>query len=89
MNVVVSGRDLWVRAVFMLLFVFIWGVAEVVLGAVAVLQFLFVLLGKQLNENLLSFGRSLSRYIFQMAEFVTFNQEERPFPFSSWPSASD
>jgi hypothetical protein len=45
-------------------------------------------LTRRANDNLLSFGRSLSVYIYQIARYVTFNQEERPFPFSPWPTDS-
>jgi hypothetical protein len=43
-----------------------------------------VLTGK-LNENLSHFSESLTRYAFQILLYVTFQSEERPFPFSPWP----
>lgn len=38
------------------------------------------------NARLVSFGRSLGRYLQQIAYFLTFASEDTPFPFSDWPS---
>jgi hypothetical protein len=57
-----------------------------VLFVVVVLQFTFVLLGSAPNARLLAFGRSLGSYVQQVVNYQTFNTEEKPFPFSDWPS---
>lgn len=75
------------RAIFMLMFAFIWSVAEMVLGAIAILQLVFTLVTKEPNPNLRTFGGALSEYLYQIARFVSFNSEDKPFPFSAWPSA--
>ncbi|WP_413437701.1 DUF4389 domain-containing protein [Sulfuriferula sp. GW1] len=38
--------------------------------------------------RLVSFGRSLGRYLQQIAYFITFASEDTPFPFSEWPSGA-
>lgn len=81
----VKDKGTWKRILFMVLFVFIYGVAEVVVTAVVVLQVLFRLFTGNTNERLLTFGRQVSDYIYQILMFMTFNSEEKPFPFSSWP----
>jgi hypothetical protein len=53
---------------------------------VAVIQFVMMLLNDAPNDRLLAFGRSLGRYLQQLANFLTFASEEIPFPFSDWPS---
>lgn len=70
----------------MILFGLLYSLAGTVLLAVAVLQFILVLLGSAPNTRLLSFGRSLGSYAQQIVNFQTFNTEEKPFPFSDWPS---
>lgn len=77
----------WVRILFMLLFVFIYSIAEIVLGAVVILQILFTLLNRKTNENLLVFGKQLSVFIYQVFLFLTYNTEKRPFPFDDFPEA--
>lgn len=82
-----SSKQTWMRGLYMLLFVVIYHVAEVVIGAVVVLQFLFSLITGQTNLRLLQFGHSLSRYVYQIFSYLTFNSEEKPFPFADWPAS--
>lgn len=83
-----TARPTWIRGLFILLFAIIYRVAGVVLAAVAIVQFGFVLFTGQRNERLLGVGESLGRFYYQVARYVTFNTEERPFPFSDWPGAA-
>lgn len=85
----ISARSTWLRALFIILFALIYSVAEIVIGAVVILQFLFVLFSGNANGRLLEFGQSLSTYVFQILQYVTFNSEQRPFPFSDWPKPRD
>lgn len=82
-----TSREAWTRGLFMLLFFVLLELAKVVAGMVAVLQFLFTIFTTQTNENLLRFGGGLSRYIFQTWQYLTYNSDTRPFPFSPWPDA--
>jgi hypothetical protein len=41
----------------------------------------------QTNENLRFFGASLATYIYQALMFVTYNSDEKPFPFAPWPES--
>jgi hypothetical protein len=81
-----SQRNIWMRGLFMLLMGFAFQVSGTVLCIVTVLQFVMMLLGGTANARLTSFGRSLGRYLRQIADFLTFASEELPFPFSDWPS---
>ena len=82
------ARQTWLRGLFMLLFAVISRVAELVLLTVAVLQFLWSLATGQSNARLRAFGESLSRYLYQVFRFLTFDTEDKPFPFSDWPGAA-
>jgi Domain of unknown function (DUF4389) len=82
----VKDGGIWLRLLFMLLFVAIYHVAAVVLAMVALFQFLFVLFTGNKNGKVLSLGASLSTFIYQVYRYLTFNSEERPFPFADWPS---
>ena len=81
-----KDRSTWVRGLFMLLFVALYNVAAILIGAVAILQFAWMLISGETNPRLLSFGESLSRYFYQILRYLTFNTEDKPFPFSDWPS---
>lgn len=81
-----TANNIWLRGVFMILFGLLYSLAGTVLVVVAVLQFILVLIGNAPNTRLLSFGRSLGSYVQQIANFQSFNTEEKPFPFNDWPS---
>ncbi len=78
-------RSTWLRLLFMLLFLFLWGVSRVVTAAVVLIQFLWVLITAQANAQLLKLGQGLATYSYQIVMYLTFNTEERPFPFTDWP----
>ena len=77
--------DIWVRALFMVLFAIAFGLTRVIIVFVVIFQFLAVLITGRANEPLLQFGKNLSVFILEILEFQTFNTELRPFPFSPWP----
>jgi hypothetical protein len=81
----VPQRKLWVRALLMLLMGAAFQLAAWVLVAVALLQLGFALFTDQPNPRLQGFGRSVGRYLGQVAGFVSFASENLPFPFSDWP----
>ena len=76
----------WLRLLFMILFLALWGISRVVVLAVVVLQFFWVLIGGETNARLAVFGQSLATYTYQLVMYLTFSTEERPFPFSDWPT---
>ena len=83
-----SRRSIWVRGLFMVLMAMIYQLSGTLLVIVAILQFLFALVGGMRNVRLLSFGRSLGLYVQQIVRFLAFDTEQMPFPFSDWPSGS-
>ncbi len=85
----VQKRSTWIRLLYMLILAAAWTIAEIVLVAVAVLQFLMLLFtGKTLN-NLMSFSRNLALYMAQIVRFQTFVTDDLAFPFAPWPSEPD
>ncbi|OGA95613.1 MAG: lipase [Burkholderiales bacterium RIFCSPHIGHO2_12_FULL_61_11] len=78
-------RKLWVRLLFMVLLAAAFQLAASVLFFVAVLQLLLAVATGAPNARLRIFGRSLGRYLAQIADFESFGNETLPFPFSEWP----
>jgi len=81
-----TKRNIWVRGLVMLLMGLAYQVMGTVVFIVTVIQFVIRLLSDAPNARLLSFGRSLGRYLQQIVNFLTFASEEIPFPFNDWPS---
>jgi len=80
-----TSKDVWVRGLYMIFFAIAWGLSELLLTFSVIFQFLAVLFTGSANLPLLRFGQNLSRYHYQIAQFVSFNSEARPFPFADWP----
>ena len=81
------ARKLPMRALLMLLMCLAFQLAAWVLMAVAVIQLCFAAFSDEPNPRLQSLGRSLGRYLGQIAAFVAFSSEALPFPFADWPPA--
>lgn len=82
------SQEKWMRLMFMVLFSIIFFIATwcmFIVGAIAVIQFVFALLVGKPNKQLLSFSDSFSQYVYQIVKFLTYVTEEKPFPFASWP----
>ncbi|VAW95199.1 hypothetical protein MNBD_GAMMA20-669 [hydrothermal vent metagenome] len=84
-----TPQEAWTRGLFMVMFFILLQLAKIVAGVVVVLQFLFTIFTNQTNDNLLHFGASLSRYIYQAWRFLTYSSETQPFPFAPWPGADE
>ncbi len=82
----VTVEKTWVRAIFMLIFALFYSLAEFVLFAVIIFQFLTVLFSGEKNQKLLKFGNELCLYIFQILQYLTYNSDEKAFPLSDWPT---
>ena len=64
-----------------------WSVAVLIITVVVIVNFCYVLFTAKSNSKLTEFGHSLASYLYQVAEFMTFNTETRPFPIDEdWPS---
>jgi hypothetical protein len=83
----VTARTTWIRGLFILLFAAIYSVAEILIVAVVIFQFLSTLLTAHNNAQLLRLGRGLAEFVRQVLLFVTYNTEDKPFPFGPWPDA--
>ncbi len=78
-------ESLILRAIWMLLFFFVWQVAELVLLVVVVAQMVLRALNGKVNLSLQELGDSLSQYVAQIGRFGTFNTDRKPWPMSDWP----
>ena len=77
----------WLRLLFMVLFGIIGWVLEGIICLIAVFQFIYTLFTDKPLDTIHTFSASLSTYVYQIVQFLTYVSEEKPFPFSSWPTA--
>ena len=81
----IKEHSTWMRGFYIVLFSIIYSVTELVIFLVVLFQFLFVLLTRNTNDKLLTLGLNLSTYVYQILAYMTFNSNERPYPFSDFP----
>lgn len=82
-----TRRETWLRGLFIVLFSIIYSAAGMVLTAVVIFQFVSMLVSGTRNSRLLVFGQQLSTYLYQVLLYVTFNRDQRPWPFDdAWPT---
>lgn len=76
-----KSRDTWIRLVFMLVYYLLVSIAGFVAGVVVVLGFLHVLFTGERNASLMQAGSTIARYVREILEYLTYNTDDKPFPF--------
>jgi hypothetical protein len=82
-------NKLVMRALFMVFFIVVYSVSKFLVIGFALFQLITILMTEKANIQVLRFTQGLSLYIYQITQFVTFNTEVKPFPFSVWPTDKD
>ena len=81
----IKQQSTWKRGLYMVLFSIFYTIADIVLFAVVVFQFLLKLFTGDTNAHLRTLGLNISTYIYEILQFLTFNSEAHPYPFGNWP----
>ncbi len=80
--------DVWFRLLWMIVFFFLLFYAvKLVVLVIAISQVVVLLVNGAPNERLREFSVRMNRYSFHILQYVTFNIERKPFPFSEFPDA--
>lgn len=82
-----EGKTGWKRVLFVALFWVIFYISQFVIAAIVVGQCAFTLINGAPNSQLLAFGDSMSRYVQEILQYITFNSDRRPFPFEEFPKS--
>ncbi len=81
-------RERILFALLVLFFIFIVQVLATILPLVALFQFFSTLITGRANDKLLTFSESLAEYFKQITRFISYIEEQKPWPFSPWPDAN-
>ncbi len=82
-----TSSSTWVRAFFLVLFSAAFVIAEIVVAAIMIFQLGSKLFTGKINDQLVILGKRVSTYVYQIKLFLTYNTEQKPFPFDAWPKA--
>jgi hypothetical protein len=75
----------WMRGVYMIVLAILFAIAETVLLAVAVIQFAWMIVYRDRQPALASFGAALGAWLREVARYQSAQTEQRPFPWADWP----
>jgi len=76
------------RFLFTLLFVVIGWLSLLVLAAIVLIQFGYLIFDGDKNHRLTQFGGQLITYQKQLLTYIAMQADEKPFPFKEWPQKS-
>jgi len=80
-----KNAEIFSRVFYTLLFFFIGWVTLWVFFFVVLIQFGFLLITGQVNTNLKGFNTEVGAFIFDMIKYLSFQTNNKPFPFRDWP----
>jgi hypothetical protein len=83
-----KDNNTWMRILYMVIFVIIFNIVEILIAALVMFQLLVLLFTGEKNQRLLGLGSLLSQYAYRILQFLTFNSEVKPYPFADWDSDS-
>ncbi len=77
-------ENIWLRGLWMVLFIVLLWVARGLLIVAGVVQFGWMLFGDGKNVHIAAFGEDLGDWMARATLFVAGSTEDRPFPFDRW-----
>lgn len=76
-------KSKWNRALLMVLFLIVFGIIETILWLVTILGFIAVVVNDQSPPQLIQFGEKMASYCRSIIRFLSYNTEQKPWPFES------
>ena len=86
----IDRTETGVRAAISLLFFLIARVAEAVLGVTIVFGLIYTLITQQQPSPAVKrFSRRVMAYLIEIVEYLTYRNDDAPFPFREFPADAD
>ena len=82
----VSGKQIGIRLLYTILFLVILVIVLAILKVVVVFQFIYFFATRKSNESVRRFSNNISTYAYRIFRYITLNENQRPFPFTDFPS---
>ncbi len=77
-----SHMDHWIRGLFMIVIIIAYNIAEMLFMASIVFQFLFTAVTGEPSNGVKDFCTHIRNYITECLDFLRYETEKKPFPFS-------
>lgn len=82
-----KSESRWLRLLFMALYLVVGYFATIIAIMIGLVQAVIGFVAGESNERLSLFTGSLNLYLYQILQFITYNSDTKPFPFSDWPDS--
>ncbi len=83
-----KSESRWLRLLFMVVFYMAAYVAGFLILVVVVVQVIHGFIKGRPNDRLLELTASLNMYFYQIIQYISYNSESKPYPFSDWPEGA-
>lgn len=81
------SRTTWLRLLFMCIYGLFACLAGMIGTVIVAIGFFWVLFTGEVNRELRQVGQAIASYMFDIIRYLTFNTDDKPFPFGGvWPS---
>lgn len=80
-----SNENKLIRILYVVLFYVIYSFTELLLLGITIIQTALNLFTGEPSNTLREFGASLGQYVKEIAAFLSYSSDTKPYPFSSWP----
>jgi len=84
-----SFQERLTKGLALILFIVLFDLVEVVVILVAVVQYIMLLATGNTLPTLRSLGISLGGYLKQIVAYLTFETDDKPYPFAAWPGSNE
>ena len=84
-----KSESRWLRLLFMVVFYMAAYITGLVILLVVIVQVIHGFIKGKPNERLLELSAGLNRYFYQVLQFISYNSDTKPYPFSDWPKGDD
>ena len=79
----------WLRVLFIFIFVLFYGIAQALFYCFSVVQIVFCIITGEQNERTAGLLKGLTKYLYQLTQFIGMQSEYKPFPFNDWPDEEE
>ena len=85
----IERKETGIRILLTVLFVVILRAVDVVFAVIVLFQLAFTLITKRRpGDQVARFANRIITYVVQLLRYLTYQEDQRPFPFSDFPAES-
>ncbi len=78
-------KTIMIRLLYTLFFIFVLGLVRIIIHAIIIFQYIYLLITKKHSNRLRVFSNQALSYAYRIARYITLNENQKPFPFQEFP----